>query len=176
MSDAPRDPMRAAQARCARPELSAFSGKRASARPRRLRAAARRWRARTPAKRPLILPTRALAELVAEEWAGQGETIDPAAMPLTRLANSAIDGVAAAIEATRAEIAGYAGDATLATVVSLVICSLIFIYAYRETGRPLKGGPPGGWIGLQHGAGYADGWPFEHPDRDFRSYLDRVGD
>ena len=66
-------------------------------------------RARTPAKKPLILPTRALAELVAAEWAGQGETIDPAAMPLTRLANSAIDGVAAAIEATRAEIAGYAG-------------------------------------------------------------------
>ncbi len=67
-------------------------------------------RARTPAKKPLILPTRALAELVAAEWAGQGETIDPAAMPLTRLANSALDGVAAAMAATRAEIAGYAGS------------------------------------------------------------------
>jgi predicted RND superfamily exporter protein len=29
-------------------------------------------------------------------------------------------------------------DMTLATIVSLVVCSLIFIYAYRETGRPLK--------------------------------------
>ncbi len=67
-------------------------------------------RARTPAKKPLILPTRALAELVAAEWAGQGEAIDPAAMPLTRLANSALDGVAAVMTATRAEIAGYAGS------------------------------------------------------------------
>ena len=65
-------------------------------------------RARTPAKKPLVLPTRALAEALAVEWAGQGETIDPAAMPLTRLANSALDGVAAAMAATRAEIAGYA--------------------------------------------------------------------
>jgi len=67
-------------------------------------------RARTPAKKPLVLPTRALAEAVAEEWAGQGETIDPAAMPLTRLANSALDGVAAAMAETRAEIAGYAAS------------------------------------------------------------------
>ncbi len=67
-------------------------------------------RARTPAKKPLILPSRALAELVAAEWAGQGETIDPAKAPLTRLANSALDGVAAAMAATRAEIAGYAGS------------------------------------------------------------------
>lgn len=66
-------------------------------------------RARTPAKRPLVLPTRALAELIAREWAGQGETIEPATMPLTRLANSAIDGVAETMEATRAEIAKYAG-------------------------------------------------------------------
>jgi chaperone required for assembly of F1-ATPase len=65
-------------------------------------------RARTPAKKPLIVPTRALAEMLAAEWAVQGETIDPAAMPLTRLVNSALDGVAAALAATRAEIAGFA--------------------------------------------------------------------
>ena len=29
-------------------------------------------------------------------------------------------------------------DSTLASIVSLLLCSLIFIYAYRETGRPLK--------------------------------------
>ncbi len=29
-------------------------------------------------------------------------------------------------------------DATLASIVTLLLCSLIFIYAYRETGRPLK--------------------------------------
>ncbi len=67
-------------------------------------------RALTPAKKPLIAPTRALAEAIAAEWAGQGEAIDPASMPLTRLANSALDGVAAAFDATRAEIAGYAGS------------------------------------------------------------------
>jgi chaperone required for assembly of F1-ATPase len=64
--------------------------------------------ARTPAGNPLLFPTLALAELAAQEWAGQGETIDPAAMPVTRIANSAIDGVAAAIAETRAELAAYA--------------------------------------------------------------------
>jgi chaperone required for assembly of F1-ATPase len=70
-------------------------------------------RARTPAKKPLVLPTRALAEIVAGEWAGLGETVEPAAMPLTRLANSALDGVAEAMAATRAEVAGYAGSDAL---------------------------------------------------------------
>jgi chaperone required for assembly of F1-ATPase len=63
--------------------------------------------ARTPAKKPLVFPTLASAELAADEWARQGETIDPAAMPITRIANSAIDGVAAAMRETRAELAGY---------------------------------------------------------------------
>jgi chaperone required for assembly of F1-ATPase len=48
---------------------------------------------RTPGEAELVLPTRALAEAVAEEWRAQGERIDPATMPLTKLANSAIDGV-----------------------------------------------------------------------------------
>jgi chaperone required for assembly of F1-ATPase len=65
-------------------------------------------RARTPAKKALVLPTRAIAELVATEWAGQGSTIVPSAMPATRIANSAIDGVAAAMAETRAELAAYA--------------------------------------------------------------------
>jgi chaperone required for assembly of F1-ATPase len=64
--------------------------------------------ARTPGKRPLAFPTRALAELVAREWAGQGAAIDPTSMPATRIANSAIDGVATAIAETRAELAAYA--------------------------------------------------------------------
>jgi chaperone required for assembly of F1-ATPase len=70
-------------------------------------------RALTPARKPLILPSRALAEAIAAEWAGQGEAIDPAAMPLTRLSTCALDGVAAAMEATRAEVAGYAGSDSL---------------------------------------------------------------
>ena len=64
--------------------------------------------ARTPAKRPLVVPTRALAEAIAVEWEAQREFLAPATMPLTRLAHSAIDGVAEALEATIAEIAKYA--------------------------------------------------------------------
>ena len=49
---------------------------------------------RTPAKNFLVLPTPALAEAVAAEWDAQGDKVDPRAMPLTGLANAAIDRVA----------------------------------------------------------------------------------
>ena len=49
----------------------------------------------TPAKNRLAVPTRALADAIAAEWAGQGETIDPVSMPFLRLADTVIDGVAA---------------------------------------------------------------------------------
>jgi chaperone required for assembly of F1-ATPase len=62
---------------------------------------------RTPAKRELAVPSRALAEAVAAEWEAQGERIDPATMPLTRLVNSAIDGVTGREAEVRAEIAKY---------------------------------------------------------------------
>ncbi|MDR4305268.1 ATPase [Chelatococcus sambhunathii] len=66
--------------------------------------------ARTPARAPLALPTRGLAEAVVAEWNAQGETIDPMTMPLTRLANVAIDGVRLEMEAVAAEIVKYAGS------------------------------------------------------------------
>jgi chaperone required for assembly of F1-ATPase len=66
--------------------------------------------ARTPAKNLLAVPTRALGEALAVEWARQVEIIDPADMPLTRIVNSAIDGVAQNIAATSAEIVKYAGS------------------------------------------------------------------
>lgn len=66
--------------------------------------------ARTPAKYPLVLPTKDLGDAVAAEWEAQGETIDPATMPLTRIANVAIDGVAREREAVAAEIVKYAGS------------------------------------------------------------------
>ena len=47
---------------------------------------------------------------VAAEWERQRETIDPADMPLTRLLNSAIDGVAHTMAETRADILRYAGS------------------------------------------------------------------
>jgi chaperone required for assembly of F1-ATPase len=49
---------------------------------------------KTPARAPLIVPTAALAEAIAGEWETQGKTIDPRSMPLTGLANAAIDRVA----------------------------------------------------------------------------------
>lgn len=48
---------------------------------------------KTPAKAALVLPTRALADLLAAEWDAQGERINPATMPATRAANAAIDKV-----------------------------------------------------------------------------------
>ncbi|WP_183502755.1 ATP12 family chaperone protein [Methylobacterium brachythecii] len=65
--------------------------------------------ARTPAKNLLLLPTRALAERVAAEWQAQTEVIDPARMLLTRLANSAIDGVAERREEVAEDLGAYAG-------------------------------------------------------------------
>ncbi|MFC3694253.1 ATP12 family chaperone protein [Chenggangzhangella methanolivorans] len=66
--------------------------------------------ARTPARAPLALPTLALGAAVAAEWERQSETIDPSTMPLTRIANVAIDGVAREREAVAAEIVKYAGS------------------------------------------------------------------
>jgi len=48
----------------------------------------------TPARRKLALPSAALADSVAAEWNAQGEKVDPRSMPLTGLANAAIDRVA----------------------------------------------------------------------------------
>ena len=67
-------------------------------------------RARTPGRSPLAARSRDVMEAVAAEWARQADALDPADMPLTRLLNSAIDGVAKAMEETRAEIVRYAGS------------------------------------------------------------------
>lgn len=63
--------------------------------------------ARTPAKSPLALPSADAAAIVAREWNAQGDEIDPATMPATRLANAAIDGVRHQAQAVIDEIAGY---------------------------------------------------------------------
>ncbi len=62
---------------------------------------------RTPAKAPLVVPARPLAEALAAEWAAQGEEVRPETMPLTGAANSALDRVAPQCEAVIDEIAGY---------------------------------------------------------------------
>ena len=65
---------------------------------------------RTPAKRPLAVPTRALADAIAAEWAAQGERINPNTMPLSKLAITAIDGVTLHAAAVAAEIVQFAGS------------------------------------------------------------------
>jgi len=64
---------------------------------------------RTPAGRVLAAPTQKLGQAIADEWDAQRDLIDPAKMPLTRLANSIIDGVADSPAAVAAEIAKYLG-------------------------------------------------------------------
>jgi chaperone required for assembly of F1-ATPase len=63
----------------------------------------------TPARRPLAAPTSALGEAIAAEWKAQHEFIEPAAMPLTRLANTIIDGVALAPDEVAREVGAYLG-------------------------------------------------------------------
>ena len=64
---------------------------------------------RTPARRLLAAPVRPLAAALAAEWNAQTDKVDPAHMPLTRLANSIIDGVVPAPGPVAAEIEKYLG-------------------------------------------------------------------
>lgn len=63
---------------------------------------------KTPGRQALALPTRGLGEAVADEWRAQGEEIVPERMPLTRLANTAIDGVKGNEAAVAEDIAAFA--------------------------------------------------------------------
>ena len=49
---------------------------------------------KTPGRVALAVPSARLGEGIADEWRAQGETIDPRSMPLTGLANAAIDRIA----------------------------------------------------------------------------------
>jgi len=65
--------------------------------------------AKTPAKRPLILPNPALGAAIAAEWRAQGARVEIATMPLTRLAHTVLDGTAANRGQVIAEVSAYAG-------------------------------------------------------------------
>jgi chaperone required for assembly of F1-ATPase len=65
-------------------------------------------RLKTPGRADLAVPTRALAEAIAAEWGDRGETIDPRTMPLTGLANAAVDRVAVDKSGFAAGLARYA--------------------------------------------------------------------
>jgi chaperone required for assembly of F1-ATPase len=62
---------------------------------------------RTPARRLLAAPTLALGQAIVAEWQAPRELIDPAKMPLTRLANAIIDGVTDAPQPVADEVGKY---------------------------------------------------------------------
>ena len=66
--------------------------------------------ARTPARNPIVLPSAALGHAVASEWSAVGTVVDPRSMPMTRLVNTVIDGVARNKAAVLDEIGRFAGS------------------------------------------------------------------
>lgn len=62
---------------------------------------------RTPGRAPLVVPTVALAEAITAEWNANGENVDPRVMPLTGIANAAIDRVAPDPETFAASLAKF---------------------------------------------------------------------
>jgi chaperone required for assembly of F1-ATPase len=68
---------------------------------------------KTQGGRAQLVPAKALAEALAAEWAGQGETIDPAALALRDMADHAIDVIASDRAAVIADLLRYAETDTL---------------------------------------------------------------
>ena len=102
---------------------------------------------RTPGKVILVLPSAGLAEAVAEEWAVQGERIEPATMPLMSLACTAIDRVAPNRGAVIGELLDYAASDLLCYRAehpeALVVCQgevwqPLLDWAVRELDAPLR--------------------------------------
>lgn len=65
---------------------------------------------RTPSGKQVTVPSRAIAEAIAGEWTAQGETIDPLTMPLTRFANSVVEGVIDRTDLVADDAAKYLGS------------------------------------------------------------------
>lgn len=99
---------------------------------------------RTPARRPLRLPGSGFADAVAAEWRAQQGDIDPTRMPLTRLANTAIDRVADGRIQVIAEVASY-GDTDLVCYRAEAPPDLVA--AQRAAWQPLVD-----WAASHHGA------------------------
>lgn len=65
---------------------------------------------KTPARNALSVPSETLAALIAAEWQAQENEVDPAKMPVTRLVNTALDGVAMAPQPVFEEIVRFSGS------------------------------------------------------------------
>ena len=93
---------------------------------------------RTPQRRPLAVPTPALAAAIAAEWQAQGEVVDPITMPLNRLATSVVDLMPERRRAAIDQICGFAATDLLC-------------YRAPEPGELLEGyrrhwDPPLAWL------------------------------
>jgi chaperone required for assembly of F1-ATPase len=62
---------------------------------------------KTPSRRTLAAPNRAIAQMMVAEWDAQKDIINPMTMPVTRLGNSVIDAVAEQADAVAADIGKY---------------------------------------------------------------------
>jgi chaperone required for assembly of F1-ATPase len=65
---------------------------------------------KTPSGRMVVVPTKELAEMIAAEWNAQGEFIAPLTMPLTRFANSVVQGVTDNVSDVAEDVAKYFGS------------------------------------------------------------------
>lgn len=65
---------------------------------------------KTPAKAPLVVPSREMGHAIAEEWRAVDEVIDPTVMPYTRSANAAIDKVSVQFGEVAEMLAAYGGS------------------------------------------------------------------
>ncbi len=98
---------------------------------------------KTPAGRPLAVPGRGLAEAIAAEWNAQGETIAPASLPLTKLANTAIDGVA--------EREGEVADDILKYATADLVCYRAECPAALVAVQAAAWDPILSWVAAKHG-------------------------
>jgi len=101
---------------------------------------------RTPGRAPLALPTDALAARVADEWRGVADTVDPRAMPLTGLANAAIDRIAADPAAFADGLARY-GESDL-------LCYRADAPAELVARQAAAWDPPLAWAGARYDIGW----------------------
>ena len=65
---------------------------------------------KTPKRKQLLVPSQELAAAIAVEWNALGETIDPQKLPLTKIANTALDGVIGREQEVHDDIVRYIGN------------------------------------------------------------------
>ncbi|MBM3950363.1 MAG: ATPase [Rhodospirillales bacterium] len=125
---------------------------------------------RTPLGRPLILPTEALAQAVGDEWASQGSVIAPATMPLTGIANTAIDRAREDRNSFRSAVAAYGRNDLL--------CQRADAPADLVRRQETSWGPWLAWAAERYGARLAVGtgvMPVRQPPEAMAALDDAVG-